>query len=65
VWVTLLRRDLLGYDEVGNPKVRYTPDAAGTYATITASFSQRSGAVWSTGTPDDFARALDAATVLR
>ena len=65
VWITLLRRELLGYDEAGNPKVKYTPDAAGTYATITASFSQRSGAVWSTGTPDDFARALDAATVLR
>ena len=65
VWVTLLRRELLGYDEAGNPKVKYTPDENGTYATITASFSQRSGAVFRTGTPADFARDLDAATVIR
>lgn len=65
VWVTLLRRELLGYDKNGNPKVRYTPDANGTYATLTASFSQRSGAVFKTGTPAQFAADVDAATVLR
>lgn len=65
VWVTILRRELLGYDKAGNPKVRYTPDPAGTYATITASFSQRSGAVFRTGTPAQLAADVDAATVLR
>jgi hypothetical protein len=65
VWVTFLRRELLGYDAKGNPKVRYTPDANGTYATLTASFSQRSGAVFRTGTPAQFAAEVDAATVLR
>lgn len=65
VWVTFLRRELLGYDKNGNPKVRYTPDANGTYATLTASFSQRSGAVFRTGTPAQFASEVDAATVLR
>lgn len=65
VWVTVLRRDLLGYDAKGNPKVKYTPDPAGTYATLTASFSQRSGAVFKSGTPAQFAADVDAATVLR
>jgi len=65
VWVTFLRRELLGYDAKGNPKVRYTPDANGTYATLTASFSQRSGAVFKSGTPAQFAADVDAATVLR
>ena len=65
VWVTFLRRELLGYDAKGNPKVKYTPDANGTYATLTASFSQRSGAVFRTGTPAQFASEVDAATVLR
>lgn len=63
VWVTLLRRDLLGYDAKGNPQVRYTPDDAGTYVAINATFSQRSGAVFRTGTPAQFAADLDAATV--
>ena len=65
VWVTVLRRELLGYDAKGNPKVKYTPDPAGTYATLTASFSQRSGAVFKSGTPAQFAADVDAATVLR
>jgi len=65
VWVTFLRRELLGYDKSGNPKVKYTPDANGTYATLTASFSQRSGAVFKSGTPAQFAADVDAATVLR
>jgi len=65
VWVTFLRRELLGYDKSGNPKVKYTPDANGTYATLTASFSQRSGAVFKAGTPAQFAADVDAATVLR
>lgn len=65
VWVTFLRRELLGYDDRGNPIVRYTPDANGSYVTINASFSKRSGAVFRTGTPAQFAADLDAATVLR
>jgi hypothetical protein len=65
VWVTFLRRELLGYDAKGNPKVKYTPDADGTYATLTASFSQRSGAVFKSGTLRNFAADVDAATVIR
>lgn len=65
VWITFLRRELLGYHSNGTPKVRYTPDNNGTYCTITASFSKRSGAVFRTGTPAQFAADLDAATVLR
>jgi hypothetical protein len=65
VWVTFLRRELLGYDKNGSPKVKYTPDADGTYATLTASFSQRSGAVFKSGTPAQFAADVDGATVIR
>lgn len=65
VWVTFLKREMHGYDTKGNPIVTYTPDANGAYMTIYASFSQRSGAVFRTGTPAQFASEVDAATVLR
>jgi hypothetical protein len=65
VWVSFLHRELLGYDAKGNPIVRYTPDANGAYMTINATFSKRSGAVFRTGTPAEFAAEVNAATVLR
>ena len=65
VWVTFLRRERHGYDKNGNPVCTYTPDENGAYMTIYASFSQRSGAVFKSGTPSQFAADVDAATVLR
>lgn len=65
VWVTLLRREVNGVDQNGEPKYVYIPDTNGDYMTLNASFSKRSGAVFKSGTPADFAADMDAATVLR
>jgi hypothetical protein len=60
VWVQFERREYLG-----DGKARYIPDPDGNYVRISASFSKRSGAVFKTGTPQEFAADVDAATVLR
>ena len=60
VWVVRERREYLG-----DGKAKYIPDENGTYVRIVASFSQRSGAVFKSGTPAQFAADVDAATVLR
>lgn len=65
VWVQFFRRELLGYDKRGNPKVKYHHDHNGDYAGLTASFSKRSGATFAGGSATKFAADVDAATVLR
>jgi len=65
VWVTLLRREQNGFDRKGNPKYVYVPDDNGEYVSLTASFSQKSGATFAGGTMQDFAAQVNAATVLR
>lgn len=65
MWVQFFRRELLGYDKRGNPKVKYWPDHNGDYAGLTATFSKRSGAVFGGGSAAKFAADVDAATVLR
>ena len=65
MWVTLLRREVDGVDKKGRPRYVYIPDANGEYVSLTASFSKRSGAVFSSGSMAAFAAAVDAATVIR
>lgn len=65
MWVQFFRRELLGYDRRGNPKVKYWPDHNGDYAGLTATFSKRSGATFGGGSAAKFAADVDAATVLR
>lgn len=64
VWVSLLRRESVGFNRDGSVKYAYIPDENGTYATLNTSFSKRSGAKFHAGTPAQFAADLDAATVL-
>ena len=65
MWVQFFRRELLGYDKRGNPKVKYWPDHNGDYVGLTATFSKRSGATFGGGSAAKFAADVDAATVLR
>ncbi len=65
IWVKLLRREQQGLLPNGKPKYVYVHDEHGTYVSLTASFSQKSGAVFRSGTMQEFAADVDAATVLR
>ena len=59
------RREQQGLLPNGRPKYVYVPDEHGTYVSLTCSFSQKSGAVFRSGTMGQFAADVDAATVLR
>lgn len=65
IWVKLLRREQQGLLPNGRPKYVYVPDEHGTYVALVSSFSQKSGAVFRSGSMQEFAADVDAATVLR
>lgn len=64
-WVSFLRRDRAGVSKKGVQLYSFTPDPEGDYVTLNTSVSKKSGHRFIAGSPEDFARDVDAATVLR
>lgn len=64
VWVSFLRREYVGMVG-GTAKYRFPADPNGDYVSLNTTVSKRSGHRFITGSPEDFARDVDAATVLR
>jgi len=65
VWVSFLRRERAGVSKKGVVLYSFTPDPLGEYVSLNTTVSKRSGHRFIAGSPEDFARDVDAATVLR